>query len=285
MPELHSPSPVETPPPPISATLDVQKHDLPPEVRSYADNLEAQITAIWAQYGCATWEEFQVMAQDSQRIPIEKMKEVSLLIQTLARITEHPETYIPPTERMRWFKDWYKTLGFDIEIPTPDISPDEIHRRSKLEIPQALFYRPATKEMSYEDFMKAVKQGNDWTVTKQSDHAKMIGWEPTETGSWFWAEVSESCPRIGTSGNDLTASIRLLSLEEYVILWHATKALTGTILDRDTSTYLRTTRFGSGTLDASGIIDAVGVGGRDAAGLAVAYENEGGRASEVVKAE
>jgi len=277
MPELHSPSPVETPPPPISATLDVQKHDLPPEVRSYADNLEAQVQAIFTEHGCTTWEEFQVLAQDSQRIPIEKMKEVSLLIQTLARVTEHPEVQIPEIERTKWFKDWYKKLGFDIDVPIPNIRPDEIERRSKLEIPQALFYRPPTKDMSYEDFMTAVGQGDDWTIRNQDSRTK-IGWESTETGYWYWAEVDRFAPRDDVSWDDLDASIRLLSLEEYVILWRAHYSEMD--IDFYTGNFLRT-KCGSGVLSVHEEDAEIRVKHYFGT-LAAPVGTTGGRASEIV---
>jgi len=67
-----------------------------------------------------------------------------------------------------------------------------------------------------------------------------------------------------------------------MIVWNATKAHTGIMLDRDTHCWLRT-RFGSGALLASEICGVVGVDGDVAAALAVAGVDVGGRCAEVVK--
>ncbi len=267
--------------PPISATLDVQKQDLAPEVRSYAENLEAQVRAIFTEYGCQTWEEFLVLAQDAQRVPTEKMREASLLTQTLARVTEHPERF-GALKRAEWFTNWYKSLGFDLTIPEPPIVSEEIERRSKLEMPQGLFYRPPTKDMSYEDFMRAVGQQADWTLTDKPDLAK-IAWEPTETGYWFWADVASIYPRVRTSRNDLAAQIHLISLEEYIILWHAYKSETNTMLDTGMRTYLRTEHVLSVLSACDGGAGRVYVGRSGLENLGILSQSTGGRASELVK--
>ncbi len=279
MRETHSSENESQPHPLIGSVLDIQKHDLPPEVRSYADNLEAQVQAIFTEYGCQSWEEFQVLAQDSQRIPIEKMKEVSLLIQTLARVTEHPERFAA-LKRAELFTTWYKMIGFELQIPGPPVDSDEIERRSKLEIPQALFYRPATKDVSYTEFMGATGQFYHSTTT--GPDSKKIAWEPTDTGYWFWAEISAQTPRIPTSWDDLTARNQLLSLEEYVIVSNATQAITGGILDAGTENWLRTRYSDNGALVVCSRPEGLGVVGWGIEALSTQIGHMGGRASEIV---
>ncbi|MDP2631161.1 MAG: hypothetical protein Q8P30_00130 [Candidatus Uhrbacteria bacterium] len=192
-------------------------------------------------------------------------------------------------ERCAWFQRWYNELGFEIEVPVPTIggkavSNREFDRRAKLG--KSLFYRPATSEVSYEAFMIAVGQEDHWTVNDEAEREK-VGWELTEQGYWFWAEVRDSCPRLKTSWNTLTKKITLLSLEEYVIVWYAHKAETSEMLDQATWTWLRTryrTNSGSGALDAYGSSGRVGVVlGNGPVCLSVDYDNGGGRAAEVVK--
>lgn len=184
-------------------------------------------------------------------------------------------------KRRQYFEDWYRKLGFTtITVPTPGVSNREFARRAKLG--QQLFFRPATKDVSYEAFMKAVGQGDHWTVTDQTERVK-IAWEPTETGYWFWAEVQESCPRLRTCWDNLSKEVNLLCLEEYVIVWHSYEAETGERLDSHTWTWLRT-RFGRGTLRAdeySGRVNVSRCG--DPGYLAISCGDEGGRAAEVVK--
>jgi len=68
-----------------------------------------------------------------------------------------------------------------------------------------------------------------------------------------------------------------------MIVWNATKAHTGIMLDRDTHCWLRT-RFGSGALRADGFYGVVDVSGKWPSHLEVEDENAGGRRAEVVNA-
>ncbi|MDP2631547.1 MAG: hypothetical protein Q8P30_02130 [Candidatus Uhrbacteria bacterium] len=191
-------------------------------------------------------------------------------------------------ERCAWFQRWYNELGFEIEVPVPTIggkavSNREFDRRAK--VGKLLFYRPATSEVSYEAFMTAVGQEDHWTVTDEAEREK-VGWEPVETGYWFWAEVQKECPRLKTSCNTLTKKITLLSIEEYVIVWCAHKAETGEMLDQATLTWLRTryrTNSGSGALGAYEFHGRVCVCRYGPEGLSVDCDDCGGRAAEVVK--
>ena len=181
-------------------------------------------------------------------------------------------------ERRQRFEHWYHSIGFSVTVPKPNVSNREFARRLKLG--QSLFYRPDSAGMTYEGFMAAVGQGNHWTVTNEADRAK-IGWDSASAGYWFWAEVPEDCPRLRTSWNDLSQAVNLLSLEEYVIVWHAHKAETDKMLDRRFWTWLRT-RFGQGALDAGECGGRVRVRRGGPESLAVSDGFVGGRAAEVV---
>ena len=168
------------------------------------------------------------------------------------------------------------------DVQKPNVSNQEFYWRKKLG--QALFYRPATSEVSYEALMIAFGQQDHWTVTNEADRAKII-WEPAPEGYWFWAEINPHCPRIGKIWDMLTVSIRLLSLEEYVIVWHAHKALTGKLLDDTTWNWTRTrfmTDRGSGALTVLEYEGRVCVDARGPKDLAFDFAGGGGRSSEVV---
>lgn len=197
-----------------------------------------------------------------------------------------------------WFEAWYRSLGFQITVPRPNVTNREFARRAKKH--QELRYEPATSEVPYEAFMRAVGQGDHWTVTDEGERAK-IGWEPCMQGHWHWAEASDDCPRLGTTWNDLMRAIKLLSLEEFVKHWHATKAgalfnvlfakprvgkvgaqaKAGRMLDVRTWTWLRT-RFGPGALYADGYAGRVSVRGDSAEYLSLPCGDGGGRALDVV---
>ena len=142
----------------------------------------------------------------------------------------------------------------------------------------AYFYRAADSELTYEAWMTSHGQGNHWTVTDEAAR-KQIVWEPCAIGYWFLAEVSLACPRLKTSWNDLMApasGIRLLSLEEYAVVYWTHRDLTGLRIDVGTWCWLRT-RCGSGALGASGYDGEVFVYGSAASRLAVPYDCGGGR--------
>lgn len=183
--------------------------------------------------------------------------------------------------RQSWFQNWYQGLGFTISVPFPPISDEEFKRREGLD--QALFYRPAISEVSHEALMKAVGQGENWTVTNESDRKNIIR-EPTKKGYWFWAEVAKDCPRLGASWNTLVKEqkLNLFSLEEYVIVWWVHKADLGIMLDTNTWSWLRT-RFGRSALDAGEYSDGVRVDRWGASFLAFSYGRGGGRCAEVVQ--
>lgn len=159
----------------------------------------------------------------------------------------------------RSFEEWYRSLGFDISVPFPAVIDEECFRRAGQQ-KQALFYRPPSSIVSYEALMKAL-QPDDWTTTDQSNRAK-IGWEPTKTGYWFWAEIIEKCPRSGDMWSDII-KLPLLSLEEYVIVWWSWKRASKLNIDTQTTCCLRT-HFGTDgiiSVEKSSFFDGIHVRG------------------------
>ncbi|GEM_PF-2905586 len=154
---------------------------------------------------------------------------LELVLLQLEEITHTLRDALLPTEseifhmmaqRRQWFECWYEKLGFNVSIPFLFISDEEFARRFQKN--EALFYRPPTTEVSYQKFMKAVGYGIHWTTT--SIVRGIL--EPTDTGYWFWAEVAPRCPRLDISPHAFTDEIehpnqKLISLEEYVIVWFA----------------------------------------------------------------
>lgn len=164
-----------------------------------------------------------------------------------------PTTFATLERRQRDITLWFWALGFEINIPLPHVREEDWEERVKGK--HALFYRPPTREVAYDLFMRATWHGQDWTVVDEDRLA--IGWEPAETGYWFWMDVQTLCQvQEGLTWHDLTASMCLPSLEEYVIAWTFHRAL-GEVrfdpapgLSHGTICHLRT-RFGEGALNVS----------------------------------
>lgn len=188
--------------------------------------------------------------------------------------------YLLANQRREQFVEWHKKLGLrHIFVPLLHVNNDEYSKT--VTEGKDYFFVHITNLDQYHAFMAAVGQATHWTVTGDDDRHK-ITWELTSTGYWIKAEVAPICPRLKTSWNDLTKSICLLSLEEYVIVWYFLKA-SGTVIDVSTWCWLRTRFNGSGALNAHECRGMVGVGRSDAEYLSEPYDINGGRASEVVK--
>lgn len=140
---------------------------------------------------------------------------------------------------------FYGDYGFRIEIPQPAVTREELAnwRADGWE----LLFRPAEKEASYEQLMRAFGHPEHWTL--RLEEMRKIRWEPAVDGYWFLAEARESLPRTGKSYDEYVQETpeghQLLCLEEYIILWHVMKDTLGSILDFDGHSLLRT-HFGSG---------------------------------------
>jgi len=183
-------------------------------------------------------------------------------------------------ERRKAIEANFRKLGFEISVPKPDVSNTTF--KSWKREGRELFYRPATAEVSYEAWITAHGQAKHWTVTNVADRAK-VGWEDATKGYWFTTEIAPACPRLKTHWIDLMAAVRLLSLEEYVIVyWTHCHLMSGAMIDISTWCWLRT-RFGRGALSAcdnGGGVRVSRCGGNE---LSISFGGGGGRAVEVVK--
>ncbi len=196
---------------------------------------------------------------------------------TLQKLIAGERKYDLAEERRVWFEQWYKSLRLklDIAVPKPQVSNREM--RWKQDEGFALFYRPPTSAAPYPWLMAEICQGHHWTEIpeerdirelkfppgwKPDDGHPLIVWEPTDTGYWFWAEIAETCPRLGEADHtgpggwseyqtanekrrrqrrlQLLAQVGLPSIEEYIIIWGAWYREKEIRLDITTGTYLRT---------------------------------------------
>ena len=166
--------------------------------------------------------------------------------------------------------------GMPSSIPRPWMTDEEYDKAR--DDGMELFFRPADSELTYEAWMTSHGQAGHWTVTDEAAR-KQVAWEPCAIGYWFLAEIAPACPRTKTSWNDLTSpasGIRLLSLEEYAIVYWTHRDFTGERINDSTWCWLRT-RYGSGALCASDYDGEIRVLRCDASDLAVPYDNGGGR--------
>lgn len=184
---------------------------------------------------------------------------------------------------------FYRGLGINVTIPKPYVASNREYRRRQ-QNGQELFFRNATSTLGYAVFMIAVGQGGHWTVTHED--RKRIQWEDAETGYWFWAEVQLKCPRLHTSWNTLMDTLkRLISLEEYVIVWWERRKA-GEMLDIPTWSWVRN-RYNFANEGEPERLGALNVGEYDGwvrvdrstpERLEVSYDGAGGRSAEVVQA-
>lgn len=143
----------------------------------------------------------------------------------------------PVVQRQAALKEWYKSLGFWLNVPLPPVSKRELAQRAT--ICEALFYRPPESEINFFELASAVhvfSPDNPLLFIYQKSGL----WQRADIGYWFWAEVPTDCPRLGMSWNELSRAGRLLSQEEYVIVRCAALALDDIQLDsRGTRSWLR----------------------------------------------
>ncbi|MDO8505174.1 MAG: hypothetical protein Q7S48_01155 [bacterium] len=191
-------------------------------------------------------------------------------------------------DRQRAVQKFYTELGIEVVVPKPFVASNREYSRNRKKNKE-LFYRPSSSTMGYAKFMKAVGQGKHWTVVHKDRNR--VKWEDAETGYWFWAEVAPKCPRVKTSWSKLITTLkRLISLEEYVIVWYmCCKA--GETLDISTLSWTRT-RYNFANLGESERLGAllaieyegwINIRWREPESLGVPYDDEGGRVAEVVR--
>jgi len=175
----------------------------------------------------------------------------------------------------------FRRRGFKISVPKPNVSNTTL-KRWRCE-GRELFYRPATDELGYAAWMTAHGQARHWTVADEVRRAT-VDWEGVRTGYWFTTEIAPVCPRLNEDYYDLVASTKLLSLEEYALVYWTHRDLAGIRIDVRTVCWIRTRVFR--------MCHVAGCGGR---GMYIAWvgtdsslipvNTTGGRAVEVVIAE
>lgn len=186
-------------------------------------------------------------------------------------------------EERKWWEIWYRKLGFAVQKPAA--SNREFARWQKS--PSGLIFVPSATREFYEQFMRAVGQGNHWTVA-DADREGIV-WDDAQSADGYWLKVdlASDCPRLGTPWDILQKEVRLLTLPEYAIAWHAVLARTGQMLDVRTWAWLATRyKFSDGQIGAlcanehDGQVRVLRSRPED---LGHSDDFEGGRAAEVVK--
>jgi hypothetical protein len=140
---------------------------------------------------------------------------------------------------------WFLFYGFEVKIPFPKIENGFKLTDAEYSVKQnkgwELFFRPASKEVSYPELIRELGQKFHWTQRKQV--RSNISWQPAKVGYWFWAQidkpilVSENCRKL--IDRYLKSEKRFPCLEEYAIVWHLRKDETGQELDLENWIWLR----------------------------------------------
>lgn len=140
--------------------------------------------------------------------------------------------------RQKWFKEFYAQFGFeDVRISQPDASNAEFERRRRRPIPEALFFRANTDQVSDANFRGRI----DWprldTPRERQARGQFVS-DVTSTGYWFWAPVSPECPNKHTPFHSIKKAI--ISLSEYAIVVVAHEKEKGVRIDKvGSATWLR----------------------------------------------
>ena len=157
------------------------------------------------------------------------------------------------------FKHGYWSSDFVITVPNLEVSDEDYLEKKKegrKEGRKEAFYIPATHECSYDDFKRAIGNVDDWTMVNKEERKK-IKWEHRREGRWIWVEASDPCPRQEMSFDAMCESIKLLSLEEYVIVCAFHFRQTGQLLDQRAWTFL-STLWDAGCVE-QGVLFAMGL--------------------------
>ncbi|NIV04312.1 MAG: hypothetical protein GWN59_06875 [Calditrichae bacterium] len=123
----------------------------------------------------------------------------------------------------RFFVEFYRTNGFDIEVPYPKDSRgnhmSDIHIQIGTSANRLLFYRPPTSLATFPDMMDAFTSSGSWTAHHMEIFESTV-WEPAQTGYWFWADIGWDKAMVKIESDLQPEDIkRLLSLEEYIIFF------------------------------------------------------------------
>ncbi|MFH1429979.1 MAG: hypothetical protein ABIG71_00470 [Candidatus Uhrbacteria bacterium] len=152
-------------------------------------------------------------------------------------------------DRKAFFDRFFDELGLSIQVPVPNVSDEEYAKQRNLG--KELFYRPADAEFVLGTFLESASALKECMQLEASwgrirpveflfSRAGGPILEPVLDGYWYWAEAMNECPRSGTSWNDLTKAVRLLSIDEYVVAIFATAYGEQRVFDMETATMLRT---------------------------------------------
>jgi len=147
-------------------------------------------------------------------------------------------------DRWQTIRNWFLFRGFDVKMAFPDgkkdgfvITDDEYSER--IESGWELFYRPATDIVPYDALMFILGQEFHWTINKGAQ--RFVAWYNIKNGYWFWYQVGDQNLHLGEGshreyvekcGSKFVVTVkRIPLLEEYVIVWHLHKAVTGQEMD------------------------------------------------------
>ena len=191
---------------------------------------------------------------------------------------DHPPKRDLANERLLTVESWYRGLGFKVRVPKPDASNSDFARWEREG--KVLFYRPATDEVSYGEFMSSVGQDRNWAALNRAS-IEQLRWEPAVEGYWFTMEAAPVCPRLQVPGGSLSSSIALPCLEEYAIAFWMLARLDSVRIDISTGCILRTT-LGFGPLIARSQDGRLLIRNGDAFDHSRPSADEGGRAVEIV---
>ncbi|MBI5071769.1 hypothetical protein HZB93_02650 [Candidatus Falkowbacteria bacterium] len=153
---------------------------------------------------------------------------------------ERGKTHDSVEDWRRWMEQFYKKYGFNIQVPPPGVTREQLvgWRQDGMQI----FYRPSELLVPTSKLIQAFGHENHWTLEK--DQVRKIGWEPAKVGYWFLAEAREACLRHGKTFKEYEEEkpegAELVSLEEYLIIWHVLKDDLQMILDSEFHTMFRT---------------------------------------------
>lgn len=123
----------------------------------------------------------------------------------------------------RFFVEFYRTNGFNIEVPYPKDSRgnhmSDIHIQIGKSANRLLFYRPSTSLATFPDLMDAFTASNSWTNHHLEIFERAV-WEPSQKGYWFWADIGWD-KHLMRIENELDPELieRLMCLEEYIIFF------------------------------------------------------------------
>jgi len=145
-------------------------------------------------------------------------------------------------EIIYFFEQFYRLQGFQISIPPPYIRRgDEFVALNDdmllkgLYQRRALFYRPPSHEVPFDEMMKSLYGPRGWVIDTDDKRRLETTWEHADTGYWFWVDMTYS-PRGMKKESEIhrEEAMTLMSIEEYLIVF---SALIGSVPQADDETF------------------------------------------------